>query len=174
MFTRWALRDASLQGLGELRSSLLALATSKGKLWKWYLFINHAWFVNIFWEFSSSLTMMKTVASHNGWIPQPLTPIRIKSTTSTTSSSTTCSGAWTKHLLPLIVLPTTSAALVRLPLVNATRRWEIGLLFLHLNHHHWCTTCRLSSPQALAPCSLAGSRTISFECNPVYKFPKAC
>jgi hypothetical protein len=95
------------------------------------------------------------------WVdPQPLIPIRITSTTSTTSSSTTCSGAWTKHLLPQTVPPTTSAALVRLALVNATRRWEIGLLFLHLHHHH--RTCRLSSPQAAAPCSLASSRTTSF------------
>jgi hypothetical protein len=65
-------------------------------------------------------------------------------------------------LLPQIVPSTTSDALVRLALVNATRRWEIGPLLLHLRHHHHRgTTCRLSSPQAPAPCSPAGSRTIS-------------
>jgi hypothetical protein len=68
--------------------------------------------LTFFWEFSNSPTMMTIVASLNGWIPQPLTPIRITSTTSTTSSFTTCSGIWMKHLLPQIALPTTSAALV--------------------------------------------------------------
>jgi hypothetical protein len=58
-----------------------------------------------------------------------------------------------KHLLPQIALPTTSAAIVWLALMNATRRWEIGLLFPHLLHHHRVTTCRLSSPQAPTPCS---------------------
>jgi hypothetical protein len=65
-------------------------------------------------------------------------------------------------LLPQIVPPTTSVTLVQLALVNVTRRREIGLLFLHLHHHHRGTTCRLSSPHALAPCSLASSRTTSF------------
>jgi hypothetical protein len=162
MFTRWALRDASLRGLGQLRSSLLALPTSKGKLWKWYLFINHARFVNIFlgsFQFSDD----DDNCGFSQWVdPQPLTPIRITSTTYTTSSSTTRSCAWTKHLLPQIIPPTTSAALVRLALVNATRRWEIGLLFLHLHHHHRVTTCHLSSPQVSAPCSLDSSRTTTF------------
>jgi hypothetical protein len=76
--------------------------------------------LTFFWEFLSSPTMMTIVAYRNGWIPQPLTHIRITSSTSTTSSSTTYSGAWTKHLLPQIVPSTTSAALVRLALVNAT------------------------------------------------------
>jgi hypothetical protein len=58
--------------------------------------------------------------------------------------------------------PTTNAALVRLVLVNATRRWEIGPLLLHLHQHHWDTTCHLSSPQAPAPSSLASSPTTSF------------
>jgi hypothetical protein len=40
--------------------------------------------LTFFWEFSSSPTMMTIVAYRNGWIPQPLTPIRITSTTSTT------------------------------------------------------------------------------------------
>jgi hypothetical protein len=48
---------------------------------------------------------------------------------------------------------------LRLALVNATRRWEIGPLLLHLHHHHRGTTCCLSSPQASAPCSPTGSRT---------------
>jgi hypothetical protein len=51
---------------------------------------------------------------------------------------------------------------VRLALANATRKWEIGLLFLHLHHHHQGTTCRLISPQMPAPCSLVSSRTTSF------------
>jgi hypothetical protein len=67
-----------------------------------------------------------------------------------------------KHLLPQIVPPTTSAAIVRLALVNATRRWEIGPLLLYLLHHHRGTTCRLSSPQTAAPCSPTGSRTTRF------------
>jgi hypothetical protein len=95
--------------------------------------------------------------------PPTIDPYQITSTTSTTSSSTTWSGAWTKHLLPQIVTPTTSVARVRLALVNATRRWEIGPLLLHHHHHHRGTTCCLSSPQAPAPCSLASSRTTSFQ-----------
>jgi hypothetical protein len=138
------------------------------------LFINHAWFVNIcFGNFSVlwrwwQLWLLVMGGSH------PLTPIRITSTTSTTSSSTNCSSAWTKHLLPQIVPPTTSAALVRLALVNATLRWEFGLLFLHLYHHHRGTTCRLVVLRHRLLALLLVLVQLVFECNPVSKFPKAC
>jgi hypothetical protein len=76
--------------------------------------------LTFFWEFSSSPTMMTIVAYRNGWIPPAIDPYQNYINYLHDSSSTTCSGTWTKHLLPQIVPPTTSAALVRLALVNAT------------------------------------------------------
>jgi hypothetical protein len=116
------------------------------------------------------------MVSHNEWIHQLLIPINNTSTTSRTSSSTTWSGSYRRHMLfqiHRIAHETTDVANVWPALVNATRKTaplrKIGPPAPSPPPPHLgTTTCRRNTRATL--CSPGSSRTTRLIRNVIMKF----